>query len=141
LAVLPEGTPRITYTDIVAKAAAGVLRELPELNSYIDGNDVVTWDAINIGIAVSVEGGLLVPVIRDVDKRSLLDIAAERDALINRARSGQLSTQGLEGGTFTVSNFAAYGGDFETPILNPPQSALLGIGRIADEPAVRDKQI
>lgn len=141
LNLLSPEAPRPTYTDIVVKGCALVLRELPILNSYIDGSDVVTWEDVNVGIAVAVDGGLLVPVIRNADRLSLLEIAAERVALIERARSGKIAPRDLEGGTFTVSNFGSYGGDFETPILNAPQSALLGIGRIADEPAVRDKQI
>ena len=141
LNLLAPEAPRPTYTDIVVKGCALVLRELPILNSYIDGSDVVTWEDVNVGIAVAVDGGLLVPVIRNADRLSLLEIAAERIALIERARSGKIAPRDLEGGTFTVSNFGSYGGDFETPILNAPQSALLGIGRIADEPAVRDKQI
>lgn len=141
LDLLSPEAPRPTYTDIVVKACAVVLRELPILNSYIDGSDVVTWEDVNVGIAVAVDGGLLVPVIRNADRLTLLEIAAERIALIERARSGKIAPPDLEGGTFTVSNFGSYGGDFETPILNAPQSALLGIGRIADEPAVRDKQI
>ncbi len=141
LNLLSPEAPRPTYTDIVVKACAALLRELPILNSYIDGNDVVTWEDVNVGIAVAIDGGLLVPVIRNADRLSLLEIAAERVALIERARSGKIAPRDLEGGTFTVSNFGSYGGDFETPILNAPQSALLGIGRIADEPAVRDKQI
>lgn len=141
LEVMPADSPRITYTDIVTKACAGVLREMPELNSYIDGDQIVTWNDINIGIAIAVDGGLLVPVIRNADRLSLFEIAAQRVALIDRARTGQITPADLEGGTFTISNFGSYGGDFETPILNTPQSALLGIGGITDEPAVRDKAI
>ncbi|WP_221794128.1 dihydrolipoamide acetyltransferase family protein [Aquisediminimonas sediminicola] len=141
LEVMPTDAPRITYTDIVTKACAGVLREMPELNSYIDGDQIVTWNDINVGIAVAIDGGLLVPVIRNADRLSLLEIAAQRVALIDRARTGQITPADLEGGTFTISNFGSYGGDFETPILNTPQSALLGIGGITDEPAVRDKAI
>lgn len=132
---------RITYTDIVIKAAATVLTQMPGMNSYIDGNDVVTWADVNIGMAVSVEGGLVVPVIRNVDRLSLLELSRLRLALIDKARTGSLTREDVESGTFTVSNFGSYGGDFETPILNTPQSALLGIGQIADEPVVRDKQI
>ena len=132
---------RITYTDIVIKAAATVLTQMPGMNSSIDGSEVVTWPDVNIGMAVSVEGGLMVPVIRHVDRLSLVEVSRQRLALIDKARTARLTREDIEGGTFTVSNFGSYGGDFETPILNPPQSALLGIGQIADEPVVRDKQI
>ncbi|MFO1376342.1 MAG: dihydrolipoamide acetyltransferase family protein [Steroidobacteraceae bacterium] len=141
LAAHPEVEPRVTYTDIVVKACACLLREFPELNSFIDGDDVVTWTDVHVGIAVSVDGGLVVPVIRHADRLALAEIAAYRQALIERARSGRLAPADVEGGTFTVSNFGSYGGDFETAILNAPQSALLGIGRITEEPAVRDGQI
>ena len=132
---------RITYTDIIMKAAATVLTQMPVMNSYIDGNDVVTWTDVNIGMAVSVEGGLMVPVIRNVDRLSLPGLSQLRRALIDKARAGKLTREDVEGGTFTVSNFGSYGGDFETPILNTPQSALLGVGKIEDEPVVRDGQI
>ena len=132
---------RISYTDIIIKAAATVLAQMPGINSYIDGNDVVTWTDVNIGMAVSVEGGLMVPVIRNVDRLSLVRLSQLRLALIDKARAGKLTREDVEGGTFTVSNFGSYGGDFETPILNTPQSALLGVGKIEDEPVVRDGQI
>ena len=132
---------RITYTDILVKAAATVLTGMPEINACIDGNDIVTWSEINIGLAVAVEGGLIVPVIRNVDRLTLVELSHARQALITKSRAGKLSREDVEGGTFTVSNFGSYGGDFETPILNAPQSALLGIGEIADQPVVRDKQI
>ena len=132
---------RITYTDIVIKAAATVLAQMPEMNAYIDGNEVVSWREVNIGMAVSVEGGLMVPVIRHADRLSLVELSRLRLSMIDKARAGKLSRDDVDGGTFSVSNFGSYGGDFETPILNTPQSALLGIGQIADEPVVRDKQI
>ncbi len=141
LDALPADSARITYTDIVTKACAGLLREMPELNSYIDGDEVVTWTDINVGIAVAVDGGLLVPVIHRADRLSLREIAARRVTLIDRARSGRIEPNDLAGGTFTVSNFGSYGGDFETPILNTPQSALLGIGGITDEAVVRNGEI
>lgn len=141
LATLPADAPRITYTDIVTKACAGLLREMPDLNSYIDDDERVTWNDIHIGIAVAVDGGLMVPVIHHADRLPLRAIAARRIELIDRARSGRITPDDMAGGTFTVSNFGSYGGDFETPILNMFQSALLGIGGITDEPVVRNKQI
>ena len=132
---------RITYTDLVLKAAATVLAAMPEMNAWIEGDDIVSWNAVNIGLAVSVNGGLIVPVIRHVDQLSLVELSHARLALIDKARSGKLTRADVDGGTFTLSNFGSYGGDFETPILNAPQSALLGIGQISDEAVVRDKQI
>ena len=132
---------RITFTDLVIKAAATVLAGMPEINATIDGNDIVTWSDINIGLAVAVDGGLMVPVIRNADRLNLVETSLARQALIAKSRAGKLTREDVEGGTFTVSNFGSYGGDFETPILNAPQSALLGIGQITDEAVVVDKQI
>jgi pyruvate/2-oxoglutarate dehydrogenase complex dihydrolipoamide acyltransferase (E2) component len=132
---------RITYTDIVLKAAATVLAAMPEMNAWIDGDDIVSRNEVNIGLAVSVNGGLIVPVIRHVDQLTLVELSHARLALIDKARAGKLTRDDVDGGTFTLSNFGSYGGDFETPILNAPQSALLGIGQISDEAVVRDKEI
>lgn len=132
---------RITYTDIVLKAVALVLQDMPEINAYIYGDDIVILSHINIGLAVSVEGGLVVPVIRHVNRLSLVELAHKRIELIEKSRNNRLAPEDVTGGSFTLSNFGSYGGDFETPILNAPQSALLGIGQIALEPAVRKGQV
>jgi pyruvate/2-oxoglutarate dehydrogenase complex dihydrolipoamide acyltransferase (E2) component len=132
---------RITFTDFCLKAAATVLEQMPEINSYIDGNEIVTWNEINIGLAVAIDDGLIVPVIRNVDRLGLAELSNARKALIEKARAGQLARDDIEGATFTLSNFGSYGGDIETPILNPPQSALLGIGEITEQPVVRNGEI
>lgn len=132
---------RLTYTDIVLKAAAMTLAEMPEINASIIGDEIVTWSEVHMGLAVGLDDGLIVPVIHNADKKSLVEMSLARQDLIARARAGKLTRQDLDGGTFSLSNFGSYGGDFETPILNPPQSALLGIGQITDEPVVRDKAI
>lgn len=132
---------RVSFTDIVLKACAVVLARMPEINSSIVGDEIVTWDQVNIGLAVALDDGLIVPVIRDADQKSLVEIALERLDLAARARSGALDREDMAGGTFTLSNFGSYGGDFETPLLNPPQSAILGIGAITDEVVARDGQI
>lgn len=132
---------RITYTDLMLKVCACVLQELPEINAYIDGDDIVSLSDINLGFAVSVNGGLVVPVIHQVDRLSLVEVAHRRLGLIEKARAGKLGHADVSDGSFTLSNFGSYGGDFETPILNPPQSALLGMGRITDEAVVRNREI
>jgi pyruvate/2-oxoglutarate dehydrogenase complex dihydrolipoamide acyltransferase (E2) component len=132
---------RISFTDIVLKACAGVLARMPEINASIVGEEIVSWPYVNIGLAVALDDGLIVPVIRDADRKTLVEIARDRIDLATRARAGSLGRDDLENGTFTLSNFGSYGGDFETPVLNPPQSAMLGIGAINDEPVVRDGQI
>jgi pyruvate/2-oxoglutarate dehydrogenase complex dihydrolipoamide acyltransferase (E2) component len=132
---------RVTFTDIVLKACAIVLARMPDINASIIGDEIVTWDHVNIGLAVALDDGLIVPVIKDADHKSLIEIAHERIDLAARARAGRLGQQDATGGTFTLSNFGSYGGDFETPLLNPPQSAILGIGAITDEVVVRDGQV
>jgi pyruvate dehydrogenase E2 component (dihydrolipoamide acetyltransferase) len=132
---------RISYTDIILKACASALAEMPTINASIVGEEIVEWDEVNIGLAVSLDDGLIVPVLRNLDRMTLADISRTRQDLIARARAGTLERRDIDGGTFSLSNFGSYGGDFETPILNPPQSALLGIGQITDEPVVRDGQI
>lgn len=132
---------RISFTDIVLKAAAEVLAEMPAINSSIIGEEIVVWNEVNVAMAVSLDDGLVVPVIRNADRKSLVEIAHQRLDLAGRARAGTLVREDMEGGSFSVSNFGSYGGDFETPILNPPQAALLGIGQITDTPVVHDGEI
>ena len=132
---------RVSFTDILLKACAVVLARMPEINASIIGDEIVTWAEVNIGLAVGLDHGLVVPVIHDADRKSLVEIAHARIDLAARARSGQLGRDDMAGGTFTLSNFGSYGGDFETPLLNPPQSAILGIGAITDEVVVREGQI
>ncbi len=132
---------RITYTDILIKAAATVLSEMPQVNASIIDDEIVSWGTINVGLAIALDEGLIVPIIPSPDKLTLPDISLVRQDLVDKARNNQLSRTELQGGTFSLSNFGSYGGDFETPILNPPQSALLGIGQITDEPVVRDGEI
>ena len=132
---------RVSFTDIVLKACATILARMPEINASIIGDEVVTWATVNVGLAVALDDGLVVPVIHDADRKSLVDIAHARIDLANRARAGQLDRDDMQGGTFTLSNFGSYGGDFETPLLNPPQSAILGIGAINDEVVARSGQI
>ena len=132
---------RVSFTDIVLKSCAVVLAKMPGINASIIGDEIVTWAEVNIGLAVALDDGLVVPIIQNADQKSLVEIARERIDLASRARSGRLNRDELQGGTFTLSNFGSYGGDFETPLLNPPQSAILGIGAINDEAVVRDGQI
>ncbi|MBO9355977.1 hypothetical protein GG851_18465 [Bordetella petrii] len=124
---------RITVTDIVLKCMAVALSETPSVREWIDGNEIVSADTVDIGLAIALDDGLVAPVLRDVDRLSLVELSAARKALIERARAGRLAAADLQGGVSTLSNFGSYGGDFETPILNPPQSTMLGIGRIADD--------
>jgi pyruvate/2-oxoglutarate dehydrogenase complex dihydrolipoamide acyltransferase (E2) component len=125
----------------VIKAVATILSHMPGINAAIIDDKIMEWADANIGIAVALDDGLVVPVVHRADSMSIIEIARRRGELVHKARNGALEPADLAGGTFSVSNFGTYGGEFETPILNPPQSALLGIGQIADEAAVRDGEI
>lgn len=127
-----------TYTDLLAKLVAAALAEHPTLNASIDGDELLLHPAINIGIAVDSERGLLVPVIRDADKLSLLELATISADLIKRTRDGAISAEDLQGGTFTITNLGMFDIDAFTPIINLPQSAILGAGRVAPKQIVVD---
>lgn len=131
----PEGV-RITYTHMVVKAAALALREFPRVNVALDksGETVQVLPEVNVGLAVALDEGLIVPVIRHADTKSLKEIAKESAILSDKARTGKLTPDDLTGGTFTVTALGMYDVDAFTPILNPPQAAILGVGRVADRP-------
>ena len=126
-----EGS-RITYTDMVVKLCALALKAHPVLNSTLRGEELHLLGQYHIGVAVEIEDGLIVPVIRDADRKSLRDISREIAELSERARARRLGPEDLQGGTFTVSNAGMLGVDAVTPIVNPPEVAILGVGRIAD---------
>ncbi len=128
----------VTYTDLIVKAAARALAAHPRLNARWSGDDLELPTEVNIGLAVSTDQGLIVPVVKDVSGKSLPEIAAETKRLAEKARAGTLTEQELTGGTFTVTNLGMYGIDAFTPIINPPEVAILGVGRIVARPAPRD---
>jgi pyruvate dehydrogenase E2 component (dihydrolipoamide acetyltransferase) len=125
-------TEKITYTDLLVKLVAAALRKHPRLNARWADGAILANDQINIGLAVAVEEGLLVPVIHEADRLGLGDLAARRKDLVTRAQAGKLSLDDLSNGTFTVSNLGMYGVDAFNAIVNPPQAAILALGRIAD---------
>lgn len=132
------GAPTPSFTDLLVRFVALALTEHPALNASMDGDQVVQRDAVNIGIAVDTERGLLVPVLRDADRKSIHAIATESAWLIERARSGTIATDHLSGGTFTITNLGMFDIDAFTPIINLPQCAILGVGRIVARPVVVD---
>ena len=134
-------TEAVTYTDLLIEAVAAVLRQHPRLRVTVDGDTLCTHEEINIGIAVALDEGLIVPVIRDADRQPLAQIAAAARALAEKARAGTLGVDDVSGGIFTITNLGMYGIDAFTPIINQPQVAILGVGRIIDKPAVHDGQI
>jgi len=134
---------RITYTDMLVFVIAKVLKEKPIVNSSIIGNEIKVWDDINIGVAVALTEGLIVPVIRNADGKSLSEISKITKTLAEKARTGKLLPDDVSGGTFTITNLGAAGAGwrFETAIINQPESAILGTGGITDRAAARDGQI
>ena len=134
---------RLTLTPLVLKAVAETLKKHPLFNSSLDeaANEIVLKDYYHIGIAVDTEQGLLVPVIRDVDKKSVLELAKELEQVAAKARDRKISADELKGGTFTISNQGAIGGAHFTPIVNVPEVAIIGLGRGVLKPVVRDKKV
>ena len=134
---------RLTLTPLVLKAVAETLKKHPMFNSSLDEdtNEVVVKEYIHLGIAVDTEQGLMVPVIRDVDKKSIFDLAKELEQLAAKTRDRKISAEELKGGTFTISNQGAIGGAHFTPIVNLPEVAILGLGRGAMKPVVRDSKV
>jgi len=135
--------PKLTLTPLVLKAIALTLKKYPIFNSSLDevANEIILKEYVNLGVAVDTDLGLIVPVIRDVDKKSILELGKELEQLAVKARDRKLSGDELKGGTFTISNQGAIGGSHFTPIINKPEVAILGIGRGALKPVVRDGKV
>jgi len=131
----------LSYNYILMKVCAVALKEFPSFNSYLEGNEIVMYDQINIGLAVATEEALLVPVVKNVSGKNLYEIASDGDALIEKARKGELTIDDVTGGTFTITNLGMFGIRDFTPIINPPQCAILGVGEMKDKPCVCDGQI
>ena len=127
---------RLGFMSIFAKACIQALKEIPAANAEIDGDDIIYKNHYDLGIAVGTEQGLVVPVVRDADQLSFAEIEKRVADLGRRARDGKLSLDELSGGTFTITNGGVYGSLLSTPILNPPQSAILGMHKIQKRPVV-----
>jgi pyruvate dehydrogenase E2 component (dihydrolipoamide acetyltransferase) len=125
---------RLTYTDLLVETVARLLGDHRLLNATLTGQGIVVPPAVHMGVAVALEDGLIVPVVRDAGSRPLGELARDRADLAARAQAGTLTLDELEGGTFTISNLGSFGADAFTPIVNPPQCAILGVGRIVDKP-------
>jgi pyruvate dehydrogenase E2 component (dihydrolipoamide acetyltransferase) len=137
---LPKGSPKVTMTVLVIKAVVTALREFPNFNSSLDlgSGEVILKRYFHIGIAVDTERGLVVPVIRDADKKSIRDLAGEVSGLAEKARGGKLSIDEMRGGTFTITNLGGIGGTAFSPIINYPEVAILGLSRSAMQPVYKD---
>jgi len=123
------------------KAAVEALKRYPTVNASIDGSDIVYHGFYDIGVAVSTDRGLVVPILRDADKMSMAEIEAKIGEYANKARSGKLTLEEMQGGTFTITNGGVFGSLLSTPILNSPQSAILGMHKIDQRPVVENGQI
>jgi pyruvate dehydrogenase E2 component (dihydrolipoamide acetyltransferase) len=130
-----------SYTDILVKAVAKALEEHPSLNSTLEREQIKIYEDINIGVAVATEKGLVVPVIRNANKKSLAQIAAVLKELVEKAREGKLTREDLTGGTFTITNLGMYGVEVFIPIINPPEAAILGVGRVSEKPVMVNKEL
>jgi pyruvate dehydrogenase E2 component (dihydrolipoamide acetyltransferase) len=127
---------KVSVNDLVVKASAVLLRANPELNVSWGGDKLLRHRRVHVGIAVALDGGLIVPVIRDADQKSLTQVAREAKELIGRARAGKLAAGELSGGTFTVSNLGMFGIDQFTAVINPPEAGILAVGAAQAEPVV-----
>ena len=132
---------RLGFMGFFVKAACMALKDIPSVNASIDGDEIVYHDYADISVAVSAPGGLVVPVIRDADAMSVAQVEKTIGDFGKRAKDGTLKMDEMRGGTFTISNGGVFGSLMSTPIINPPQSAVLGLHRIEDRPVVRDGQI
>jgi pyruvate dehydrogenase E2 component (dihydrolipoamide acetyltransferase) len=135
---------RITVTDLLVKLVAAALRKHPRVNASWRGETIIHNEAVNVGLAVAVEDGLIVPVVHEADRLGLQQIAERRKAVVERALADKSTVADLQDGTFTLSNLGMFGVDEFSAIVNPPQAAILAVGRIAEsvvpvngQPAVR----
>ena len=132
----------LTFLPFVARAAAEALAQFPIVNASIDGTNIIYHNEINIGIAVALESGLIVPVIRNADEKNVLGPAeVNRGSGGARARAKQLKPDEIQGGTFSITNFGSFGSVFATPMINQPQVAILGVGTVEKVPVVIDDAI
>lgn len=125
---------QISFTAIIVNAVAKALTEHRMINSTLESDRIKVFEDINVGVAVATDSGLVVPVIRNVDGKALNDIDVTIKELTEKAKQGKLSREEVTGGTFTITNLGMYGVDFFTPIINPPEAAILGVGRIVEKP-------
>ncbi|WP_413870565.1 2-oxoglutarate dehydrogenase complex dihydrolipoyllysine-residue succinyltransferase, partial [Albidovulum sp.] len=132
---------KLGFMSFFVKACTHALKEVPEVNAEIDGQDIVYKNYVHMGVAVGTPSGLVVPVVRDADRMSFAEIEKKIADLGLRARDGKLSMAEMQGGSFTISNGGVYGSLMSSPILNPPQSGILGMHKIQDRPVVVGGQI
>jgi len=138
---LPETTPKVSVNDIIIKAVASALRLHPKVNASWLEDSIIQYGRVDVGIAVSLDGGLLTPVIRNTDQKSIFQISAEVKDLAKKARERKLKPEEFSNGTFTISNLGMFGISRFTAIINEPESAILAVGAIEDKPVVENEQV
>jgi len=131
-----DETVRVSMNDVLILATSRALKRFPIMNSTQTGEEILLYESVGMGMAVAVPDGLIVPVLRDADRKGLLDIAREARTLIGKARAGSLTMEEVTGGTFTITNLGASNVDGFTPILRPPETGILGVGRVVEKPVV-----
>ena len=132
---------KLGFMSFFVKACITALKDIPEVNAEIEDNDVIYKNYYNIGVAVGTDQGLVVPVVKDADKKTLIEIEKEIYELGDKARNGKLNISDMQGGTFTISNGGVYGSLMSTPIINPPQSGVLGMHKIEERPIAIDGKV
>ena len=132
---------RISYNDLLIRICAHALREHPRANSSLEGDAIRLHDVVNVGLAIEAGGDLVVANVKHADRKSLVEIAADLRALVDRAHANKLDLDDITGGTFTISNLGVYGIDAFTPVLNPPESAILGVGALREKAVARDGEV
>lgn len=132
---------KVNITDLMIKILAAAVRQNPAINVCLDGNEIVYRDDVNIGLAVSIDNGLIVPVIKNADLKSLSQINAEKKDLVDRARNGKVGSEETSGGSITFTNMGAFCAQVFTPIINPPESCIVGIGKIIQKAVVVNNEI
>jgi pyruvate dehydrogenase E2 component (dihydrolipoamide acetyltransferase) len=141
VARLRDGETKPTVNDVLTKLVAAALVRHPAVNAQFTGESIVRFPSAHVGIAVAAPTGLIVPVIKDTDRRTIAEIAAVRADLVGRAREGKLRREDIDGGTFTISNLGMFGIDRFTAVLNPPQAAILAVGQVAEQPVVEAGEV
>jgi len=141
VARLREGETKPTVSDLLTKVAAAALLRHPAVNAHFAGDRILRFPSAHVGIAVAAPNGLVVPVIRNADRKTIQEIAADRAALVGRAREGKLQRDDLADGTFTISNLGMFGIEQFVAVLNPPQAAILAVGATQEQPVVREGEV
>jgi pyruvate dehydrogenase E2 component (dihydrolipoamide acetyltransferase) len=132
---------KLTFTSFIAKAAIDCLRRHPTINASIDGDNVIYRGTVNLGIAVALDNGLIVPVVKGADEKNLLGLSRSIQDVADRARARKLNPDEVQAGTFTITNPGTFGAQFGLPVINQPQVAILGVGTIEKRPVVIDDMI